>query len=106
MLKCKISVMPLEFPVCIAIMIAREVDMAQVIVRNLQDAVKRKLKQRAARHGHSMEEEIRDILCDAVKDDGRRRGGFGTEAVKLFKGIELEEPIPELRIELRIPKFD
>src|ERR1700737_1525732 len=106
MLKCKISVMPLEFPVCIAIMIAREVDMAQVIVRNLQDAVKRKLKQRAARHGHSMEEEIRDILCDAVKDAGRRRGGFGTEAVKLFKGIELEEPIPELRIELRIPKFD
>ncbi len=47
--------------------------MAQVIVRNLDDAVKRKLQRRAARHGRSMEEEIRDILRDAVKDDGRRR---------------------------------
>ena len=45
--------------------------MAQVIVRNLDDAVKRKLQRRAARHGRSMEEEIRDILRDAVKDEGR-----------------------------------
>ena len=45
--------------------------MAQVIVRNLEDAVKRKLQRRAARHGRSMEEEIRDILRDAVKDDGK-----------------------------------
>jgi plasmid stability protein len=80
--------------------------MAQVIVRNLEDSVKRKLQRRAARHGHSMESEIRDILRDAVKDEGRERGGFGTEAARLFEGIELDEPIPELRIELRIPKFD
>jgi plasmid stability protein len=45
--------------------------MAQVIVRNLEDSVKRKLQRRAARHGRSMEEEIRDILRDAVKDEGR-----------------------------------
>ncbi|TMJ34326.1 MAG: toxin-antitoxin system [Alphaproteobacteria bacterium] len=79
--------------------------MAQVIVRNLDDAVKRKLQRRAAQHGHSMEEEIRDILRDAVKDDGSRRSGFGTEAAKLFKGIELEEPIAQLQIKLRTPKF-
>ncbi len=71
--------------------------MAQLIVRNLDDAVKRKLQRRAARHGRSMEEEIRDILRDAVKDEGRRRGGFGTESAKLFRGIGLEEPIRELR---------
>jgi plasmid stability protein len=80
--------------------------MAQVLVRNIDDALKRKLQQRAAQHGHSMEAEIRDILRDAVKHDERPRGGFGTEAAKLFKGIELEGPIPELRINLRIPKFD
>ena len=79
--------------------------MAQLIVRNLDDAVKRKLQRRAARHGHSMEEEIRHILGDAVKHEERDRGGFGTEAAKLFKGIELEQPIPELRIKLRVPKF-
>jgi plasmid stability protein len=32
---------------------------AQVIVRNLEDAVKRKLERRAARHGRSMEKRSR-----------------------------------------------
>jgi plasmid stability protein len=71
--------------------------MAQVIVRNLEDSVKRKLKRRATRHGHSMEEEIRDILRDAVKNEGRSREGLGMEIVELFKGIGLEESIGELR---------
>ena len=67
--------------------------MAQVIVRKLEETVKRKLKQRA----HSMEQEIRDILRNAVKHDGRPRKGLGTEIAELFKGIGLEEPIQELR---------
>jgi antitoxin FitA len=71
--------------------------MAQVIVRNLEDAVKRKLQRRAARHGRSMEEEIRDILRNAVRDEGRLRKGLGTEIAELFKGVGLEEPIRELR---------
>ena len=71
--------------------------MAQVIVRKLEDAVKRKLQRRAARHGRSMEEEIRDILRDAVKEEGRARKGLGTEIAELFKGIGLEGPIEELR---------
>jgi antitoxin FitA len=87
-------------------MLATEVGMAQVIVRNLKDSVKKKLQRRAAKHGRSMEAEIRDILDDAVKDDDKPRKGLGTEIAELFKGIELEEPIPELRINLRVPKFD
>jgi plasmid stability protein len=80
--------------------------MAQLIVRNLDEAVKRKLQRRAARHGRSMEEEVRDILRDAVKDDRRPRKGLGTAMAERFKGIELDEPIPELKIEFQIPKFD
>ena len=89
--------------------------MAQLIVRNLPETVKRKrkrkrkrkLKQRAARHGHSMAEEIRDILRDAVKDEERPRKGLGTEMAELFKGIGLEEPIQEFRgFILKPPKFD
>ena len=80
--------------------------MSQIVVRNLEDAVKRKLQRRAARHGHSMEEEVRAILRDAVKQEGRPRKGLGSEIAALFKGIELDRPIPELRIKLRIPKFD
>jgi plasmid stability protein len=52
--------------------------MAQLIVRNLEESVKRKLKQRAARNGRSMEEEVRRILRNAVTDDSRRRKGLGT----------------------------
>ena len=80
--------------------------MAQVIVRNLEDTVKRKLQRRAARHGHSMEQEIRDILRDAVKEEGRSRKGLGTEIAELFQGLGLDEPIPELKIEFKPPKFD
>ena len=81
--------------------------MAQVIVRDLDDAVKRKLQRRAAKHGHSMEEEIRDILRDAVKNHGRRRKGLGTAIAERFKGIELEQDIPELRgFTIEPPKFE
>ena len=41
--------------------------MAQFVVRNLEEDVKIRLKRRAARHGRSMEDEVRDILRDAVK---------------------------------------
>ena len=53
-----------------------------------------------------MEEEVRDILRDAVKDDRRPRKGLGTAIAERFKGIELDEPIPGLKIEFQIPKFD
>jgi plasmid stability protein len=75
--------------------------MARLIVRNLEEAVKR--KRRAARHRRSMEQEVGDILRDAVKHEGRNRKGFGTAAVELFRGIGLEEPIQELRVYLVRP---
>ena len=52
--------------------------MAQVLVRNLDHDVKERLQQRARRHGHSMEEEIRTILRQALADHGstQRRAGF------------------------------
>ncbi len=40
--------------------------MAQLVVRNLEDDVRDKLRDRALTHGHSMEEEVRDILRAAV----------------------------------------
>ena len=38
------------------------VGMASITIRNLEDAVKQRLRVRAAEHGHSMEEEVRNIL--------------------------------------------
>ncbi len=41
--------------------------MASITVRNLEDSVKARLRMRAAERGHSMEEEARIILRDAVR---------------------------------------
>jgi plasmid stability protein len=71
--------------------------MAQLIVRNLETEVKTRLQRRAALHGRSMEEEARDILRDALKEEMPSAGGLGTEIAALFKDIGLEEEIPELR---------
>jgi antitoxin FitA len=71
--------------------------MAQVIVRKLEDTVKRKLQRRAARHGRSMEEEVRDILRNAVKDDGRAKKGLGTVIAERFKGLGITQEILEFR---------
>ena len=39
-------------------------------IRNLDDQVKERLAVRAARHGRSMEAEVRAILTDAVAEPG------------------------------------
>lgn len=40
--------------------------MASITIRNLDDALKATLRIRAARHGRSMEDEVRNILRDAL----------------------------------------
>ncbi len=40
--------------------------MANITIRNLDEAVKQGLRLRAARHGRSMEDEVRHILRQAV----------------------------------------
>jgi len=46
--------------------------MASVTVRKIDEKVKAKLRVRAAMHGNSMEEEIREILATAVEDQQER----------------------------------
>ena len=72
--------------------------MAQLIVRNIEDDTKRRLQHRAARHGQSMEAEMRDILRDAVKQEPVTSGGLGSEIAAMFQGLGLEEgEIKEIR---------
>lgn len=49
--------------------------MAMLTVRNLPDEVHRALRVRAAGHGNSTEAEVRAILEEAVKPQGRMRLG-------------------------------
>jgi len=71
--------------------------MAQLLVRHLDDDVKAKLQRRARRHGHSTEEEVREILRNAVRDEGGARAPLGSRLAARFAGLGLTEEIPELR---------
>jgi plasmid stability protein len=81
--------------------------LAQLVVRNIEDTVKARLKRRAARRGRSMEEEVRDILRDAVKEEDTPSGGLGTSIASLFQKVGLKSAIPELRGHtIKPPSFD
>jgi plasmid stability protein len=71
--------------------------MAQVLVRNLDDDVKAKLQRRARRHGRSTEEEVRDILRSAVREEGAPLPPLGTRLGARFARVGLDQDVPELR---------
>lgn len=87
--------------------------MAQLIVRNLDDRVKERLRARAKRNGRSLEAEARAILGDAAAGEPEQRGrptrkkGFGTLIHERFKRTgftddeytEFERHIAQLRAE-------
>lgn len=83
--------------------------MAQLIVRNIEQEVKERLAQRARARGHSMEEEVRRILREAVtaKAQPADKPGLGTQLAQCFEGFELDEPLPEMKgQEARPAEFD
>lgn len=71
--------------------------MAQLLVRNIEDKVKAQLQRRAARHGRSMEEEVREILREATKTEDANPGGLGSEIVAMFSGQGLGFTLPPRR---------
>lgn len=68
--------------------------MASLTIRNLDEAVKRRLRVRAASHGRSMEEEVREILRTAVGEPlvARNLGRAIHERFAAIGGVELELP--------------
>lgn len=69
--------------------------MAAISVRDLDEDVTSRLKVRAARHGRSMEAEVRAILTEAVAadEDGQPNLAQATrERFAALGGVELEIP--------------
>ncbi len=67
--------------------------MATITVRNLDDDLKARLRVASARHGHSMEEEVRTILRNALAKP--QQGGLGSHIRERFAvagGVELDLP--------------
>jgi antitoxin FitA len=72
--------------------------MAQLVVRNLEDDVKARLRERAKRHRRSLEAEVREILRNAAHAEERPTGGLGSEIAALFKDCGFREgEIQEIR---------
>lgn len=71
--------------------------MAQFVVRNLDEDLKAALKRRAAEHGCSMEEEVRQILRRAVAERPADTAGLGSRMAARFADVGLDEPLPEFR---------
>lgn len=81
--------------------------MATITVRNLDDEIKELLRVSAAKNGHSMEEEVRMILKQAMTKKPPRYG-LGTRLHQHFAefgGVELEIP-PRDATPPRIVTFD
>jgi plasmid stability protein len=70
--------------------------MAQLAIQ-IDDDVMEKLQLRAHRHGRSTEKEVREILRNAVKSEDATPIGLGTLLTETFRGVGIEEEIPELR---------
>ncbi|MGE4049419.1 MAG: Arc family DNA-binding protein [Acetobacteraceae bacterium] len=70
--------------------------MSSITIRNLDPAVKERLRIRAAEHGHSMEAEVRRILQDVLKVPSRRPGRSFYDRIHdrfaALGGVELELP--------------
>ncbi|GMU23022.1 MAG: hypothetical protein AMXMBFR13_31060 [Phycisphaerae bacterium] len=71
--------------------------MAQLIVRNLEDDIRDKLRELARSHGRSMEEEVREILRGAVMGHSPAPPRLGTRLAERFAPLGLDQDIPELR---------
>jgi len=61
--------------------------MPAVTIRNLSEEAHRALKVRAARHGRSTEAEMRTILEEAVRPEGRLRLGTALSEIGQKYGI-------------------
>lgn len=69
--------------------------MASMTIRNLDDDLKKRLRVRAAQHGRSMEEEVRNILRSALQAEpltGQSLVDCIREMVAPYGGIDLELP--------------
>jgi len=76
--------------------------MPSIVIRNLDEPTKRKLKVRAATNGRSMEGEAREILKTALAQTSKRKANIADRIREIFAplgGVELErlprEAIPD-----------
>lgn len=68
--------------------------MASITIRNLDDGIKQRLRVRAAEHGRSMEEEVRDILRRVMDDADSPRDLAAAIRARVAPGARAELELP------------
>ncbi len=81
--------------------------MASITVRNIDDDVKKRLRMRAAEHGRSMEDEVRNLIDQAVSQPKQQdKLGLGESIRRRFAplgGVDLN--LPKRRPMRKLPDF-
>jgi plasmid stability protein len=81
--------------------------LSSLTVRNLDESVKNSLRVRAARHGWSMEQEVRQILQKIVAPEQAAQVSFAERVNSRFSGLQVESlPIPARQIARTPPAID
>ncbi len=87
---------------------APPIPMSSITIRNLDPAIKERLRVRAAQHGHSMEAEVRSILQTILQEPAQRpkRNLYDRihDRFAAIGGVDLELPPREPGREP--PRFD
>jgi antitoxin FitA len=68
--------------------------MANLTIRNLEEPIKELLRIRAAYHGHSMEEEVRQILRAALLEDTKSPESLAEAIQKRFAELGGVDDLP------------
>lgn len=82
--------------------------MATLTIRNLDDDLKASLRVRAALHGQSMEEEVRCILRQALRNQ-TPSNNLGQRLASRFRGLNSDAPeitLPARTLPRPAPKWD
>jgi len=81
--------------------------MSSITVRNLDESVKNSLRLRAAGHGWSMEQEVRQILQETVAPQQAGQVSFAERINRRFASLNVESlPIPSRQIARTPPALD
>lgn len=71
--------------------------MAQLVVRNIDQGVKDRLRARAQGRGQSLEATVREILGDAVRVPPPSSEHLAVRIARRFQAIGLDDDLPEFK---------
>ena len=79
--------------------------MSTITVRDLDPKIKERLRVRAARHGRSMEEDVRVILCAAIAEASVTPTRLADSVRRRFAGIDAELELSDSESVRQPPKL-